>query len=89
MTTTGERLVTLSGLPGVETAMTHYLAITTGGGSGGTVVMDIRDLILEPEEVITLDAEDDLLLGADGDLIMTGDGDLILDADEDLEATDE
>lgn len=49
MTTTGERLVTLSELLTVETAMVHYLAIETGSGPGGTVFVDAFDAVLEPD----------------------------------------
>lgn len=53
MTTTGERLVTLSELPGVETAMTHFVAIDTSGGEGpgGTVLVGEVFVTLEDELV--------------------------------------
>ena len=86
MTTTGEHLVTLSELLTVETAMTHFVAIETGGGGpGGTIVADVGTLTLEPEADLDLGVDDDLLLDADVDLEIDGDGELTVDADGDLE----
>ena len=86
MTTTGERLVTLSELLTVETAMTHFVAIETGGGGpGGTIVVDVGTLTLEPEVDLDLGVDEDLLLGSDGDLEMDGDDELIVEGDDDLE----
>ena len=86
MTTTGEHLVTLSELLTVETAMVHYLAIETGGGGpGGTIVVDVGTLTLEPEVDLDLGVDDDLLLSPDGDLEMDGDEELTVEADGDLE----
>ncbi len=50
MTTTGEQLVILSELPGVETAMTHFLAIDTSGSGGpsGTYLVGEVDVQFEP-----------------------------------------
>ena len=46
--TTGERLVVLSELLTVETAMVHFLAIDTSGtGGGGLVVVGEIDIELE------------------------------------------
>ena len=53
MTTTGERLVTLSGLLTVETAMVHYLAIETGSGPGGIAYINEIEVEVEPEDVLT------------------------------------
>ena len=85
MTTTGERLVTLSELPGVETAMTHFVAITTGGGSGGTVLIDLADLVFEQEADLVLAADGDLVLAADEVLVVDGEDDMTLTPDDDLE----
>ena len=86
MTTTGERLVTLSELLTVETAMVHYLAITTGGGGpGGTIVVDFDDLELEPEVDLELGVDDDLMIEGDGELELDGDDELNLEGDGDLE----
>lgn len=56
MTTTGERLVTLSELLTVETAMVHYLAIETGSGPGGIAFIGEFDIDLEdPLEAAVVD----------------------------------
>lgn len=82
MTTTGERLVTLSELPGVETAMVHFLAITTGGGGpGGTVLVDMADVEFE--------RTGDLELAAGGELTVEGSDDLDSDSGGDLNLTDD
>ena len=52
--TTGERLVTLSELLTVETAMTHFLAIDTSGTGGGLVVVGELDVELEGRIVAQL-----------------------------------
>ena len=89
--TTGERLVTLSGLPGVETAMTHYLAIDTsgGGGPGGTTIIDAftaelsGDIMVEIEDemvTVTLDTEFDSEVDGDNiDGTVSGDIDVEVD----------
>jgi len=55
MTTTGERLVTLSELLTVETAMVHYLAIdTSGSGGSGVVLVGELEITLDEEIIGTI-----------------------------------
>lgn len=84
MTTTGERLVSLSGLPGVETAMTHFVAIETGTGPGGTVLFDFADLELR-DDVLTIAPDETLVIQADDRDSLEDDGGLVVEGDADLE----
>jgi hypothetical protein len=82
MTTTGERLVTLSELLTVETAMVHYLAITTGGGAGGVVLVGELDVTLEDE--ITAAVDDTGLTGVVSDPVeITVDEEIEVDIEDD------
>ena len=86
MTTTGEHLVTLSELLTIETAMTHFVAITTGGGGpGGIALADFGDLNLVDPDAVELDAGADLELEADDDLDAGNGDDLTLEPGDDLE----
>ena len=85
MTTTGERLVTLSELPGVETALVHFAAIDTSGGPGGTVLVDMGDLIFEAEPDLVLEPDPALVLATEDDMEIEGDGDMVLTPDDDVE----
>lgn len=86
MTTTGERLVILSELLTVETAMVHYLAIDTsgGGGPGGTVLADIGYLDIESDE-LELISDGELTIEGDDDLESENGDDLIIEGDDNLE----
>lgn len=50
MTTTGEQLASLSGLPS-GTAMAHLLAITTGGGTGETIYASTMHVVTSTPQV--------------------------------------
>lgn len=65
--------------------ITRGYGIATGGGLGGTIVVDIADLVLEPEVELDLDVDDELLLEGDGDLELGGDDEVTLEDDGDLE----
>jgi len=87
MTTTGERLVILSELLTVETAMVHYLAIDTsgGGGPGGTVLVDFGYLDFEHDELDLISDDGELTIEGDDDLESENGDDLIIEGDDNLE----
>lgn len=84
MATTGGKLVELSGLP-LGTALEHLLAITTGGGTGETVLVlvdsiranVIPDLSASLEAGVTADVAGDIIATVDDESIAAATGDEI------------
>ena len=83
MTTTGERLVTLSELPTVETAMVHYLAIdTSGSGGGGTVLVGELDIMIEGP-IVAVSADEGLVGVIADDLELTVEEEIEIEVEDD------
>ena len=82
--TTGERLVILSELLTVETAMVHYLAIDTSGGGGPGGIVYINEIEVELEDGLTATVDEGLTAVIDEPIEVE-----VEDAEMDVEVDDD